>query len=38
MDPLLSLGSLSSDIEHAVGKIADDECGFGDTGGFYTRA
>jgi hypothetical protein len=32
VDPLLTLRSLTSDIEHAVGEVANDECGLGDTG------
>lgn len=38
MDPLLSLGSLSSNIEHSVGEVTDDESCLGDTGGLDTRA
>lgn len=38
MDPLLSLGTLSSNIEHAVGKVSNDEGGFGDTRGLDTGA
>lgn len=36
--PLLSLGSLTTDVEHAVGKVTDDECSLGDTGCLDTRA
>lgn len=36
--PLLTLRSLTTDIEHAVGKIADDEGGFGDTSRLDTRS
>ena len=38
VNPLLTLGSLTADVEHPVGQIADDECGLGDTGGLDTRA
>jgi hypothetical protein len=31
VDPLLTLRSLTSNIEHAVGKVTNDECGLGDT-------
>lgn len=37
VNPLLTLGTLATDIEHAVGEVADDEGGLGDTGGLYTR-
>lgn len=37
VDPLLSLGSLTTDVEHSVGEIADDEGGLGDTGSLDTR-
>ena len=36
VNPLLSLGSLTTDVEHAVCQVADDECGLGDTGGLDT--
>ena len=36
--PLLSLRSLATDIEHAVGKVADDEGSLGDTGCLDTRS
>lgn len=38
VDPLLSLGTLSTNVEHAVGELFDDEGGLGDTGGLDTRA
>ena len=38
VDPLLSLRTLSSDVEHAVCKISNDESGLGDTGGLDTGA
>jgi hypothetical protein len=38
VNPLLTLGSLTTDIEHAVGQIANDEGGLGDTSGLDTRA
>lgn len=38
VDPLLTLGTLTTDVEHAVGQIANDEGGLGDTGGLDTRA
>ena len=38
MDPFLSLGSLTSDIEHAVGKLTDDESSLGDTSGLHSRS
>ena len=38
MDPLLSLGTLSTDIKHAVSKVADDKGGFRDTRGLDTRS
>lgn len=38
VDPLFSLRTLSSDIEHAVCKISNDESGLGDTGGLDTGA
>lgn len=36
--PLLTLRSLTTDIKHAVSKIADDEGGFGDTSRLDTRS
>ena len=36
VDPLLSLRSLATDVEHAVGQVANDECRLGDTGGLDT--
>jgi hypothetical protein len=38
VNPLLTLGSLTTDIEHAVGQIANDEGSLGDTGGLDTGA
>lgn len=38
MDPLLSLRTLSTDIEHAVGQISDDEGSLGDTSSLDTRS
>lgn len=38
VDPLLTLRSLSADVEHAVGQVTDDEGGLGDTSCLYTRA
>lgn len=38
MYPLLTLRTLTADIEHAVCEIADDECGLGDTSGLDTGA
>jgi len=38
VNPLLSLGSLTTDIEHAVGQIANDEGSLGNTGGLNTGA
>lgn len=38
VDPFLSLGSLASNIEHTVGKLANDESGLGDTGGLHSRS
>jgi hypothetical protein len=38
MDPFLTLGTLTTDVEHAVGKIANDEGGLGDTGRLDTGA
>ena len=37
VDPLLSLRSLSSYIEHTVCEVANDEGGFGNTSGLDTR-
>ena len=36
VDPLLPLGSLSTNIEHPVGELADDEGGFCYAGGLDT--
>ena len=36
--PLLPLGTLATNVKHAVGEVADDEGGFGDARGFDTRA
>ena len=38
VNPLLSLGSLTTNVEHTVGEIADDESSLGDTGSLDTRA
>jgi len=38
VDPLLSLRTLSTNIEHTVCKISNNEGGFGDTSGLYTRS
>jgi hypothetical protein len=38
VDPLLSLRSLTTDVEHAVGQVANDEGGLGDTSRLDTRA
>ncbi len=38
MDPLLPLGPLTTDIEHAIGEFADDERGLGDPGRLDPRA
>jgi hypothetical protein len=38
VNPLLTLGTLTTDVEHAVGQIANDEGGLGNTGGLDTRA
>ena len=38
MDPLLSLRSLSSNIEHTVCKVSNDEGGFSDTSSLDTGA
>lgn len=37
MDPLLTLRTLSTDVEHPVCELADDECGLCNTGGLNTR-
>lgn len=37
MDPLLTLRTLSTDIEHPVCEFADDECGLSNTGRLNTR-
>jgi hypothetical protein len=38
VNPLLTLRSLTTDVEHAVGQIANNEGGLGNTGGLDTRA
>lgn len=38
MNPLLTLRTLTTDIEHTVGQVANNEGGLGDTGGLDTRA
>lgn len=38
VNPLLSLGSLTTNVEHAVGEITDDESSLGDTGSLDTGA
>lgn len=38
MDPLLSFRTLSTNIEHSVGKVPNDECGLGNTSGLDTRS
>ena len=38
VNPLLTLGSLTTDVEHTVGQIANNEGGLGDTGGLDTGA
>jgi len=38
MDPLLTLRTLTTDVEHAVGQIADDESRLSNTSGLDTRA
>lgn len=38
VDPLLTFRSLTTNVEHAVGQVANDECGLGDTGGLDTGA
>ena len=37
VDPLLSLGTLATNVEHAVGQVTDDEGSLGDTSGLDTR-
>jgi hypothetical protein len=37
VNPFLTFGTLSTDIEHAVGEVANDEGGLSDTGGLDTR-
>lgn len=37
VDPLLTLGTLTTDVEHAVCQVANDKRGLGDTGGLDTR-
>jgi hypothetical protein len=36
VDPLLTFGTLTTNVEHAVGEVTNDEGGFGDTGGLDT--
>ena len=36
VDPLLPFGTLTTDVEHPVCQIANDECGFSDTGSLHT--
>lgn len=36
VNPLLALGSLTTNVEHAVCEVTNNECGFGDTGGLDT--
>lgn len=36
VNPLLTLGTLTTNVEHAVCQVSDDECGLGDTGGLDT--
>lgn len=36
MNPLLPLGTLTTDVEHTVGEITDNERRFGDTRGLDT--
>lgn len=38
MNPLLALGSLSTNIEHSVGEVANDKCGLSDTCSLYSRS
>jgi hypothetical protein len=38
VNPLLTLGTLTTNVEHAVGQITNDEGGFGNTSGLNTRA
>ena len=38
VNPLLPFGSLTTNIEHPVGQVANDESGFRNTGGLDTRA
>lgn len=38
VDPLLTFGSLTTNIEHTVGQVANDESSLGDTGGLDTGA
>lgn len=37
VNPLLTFGTLTTDVEHAVSEVANDEGGLGDTGGLDTR-
>lgn len=36
VDPFLALGSLTTNVEHAVCEVTNDECGLGDTGSLDT--
>lgn len=36
VNPLLALGSLTTNVEHAVCEVTNNECGLGDTGGLDT--
>jgi hypothetical protein len=38
VNPLLSFRSLSTNVEHSVGQVLDDEGGFRDTSGLDTRS
>jgi hypothetical protein len=38
MDPLLTFGTLSTDVEHTVGQVANNKGSLSDTGGLDTRA
>lgn len=37
MDPFFTFRALATNVEHSVGKIAYDKCGFCDTCGLDTR-
>jgi hypothetical protein len=37
VNPLLTFGTLSTNVKHAVGEVTNDEGGFGDTRGLDTR-